>query len=148
VVPVEPVEQARPILSARASAFTGFPDVLGVNVTVHAIPFVDLEGGVSALVGGTSAYGRGGPAYLFGDWRDEKGHGLTGRISALFGYKWVDGFGTVTRGFNFAGAVELTRWRSRHFGVTIQLAGGGTFDPSRVTRKVFPDVRLSVGLSF
>ena len=135
------------IATGRVSTFTGLPDLLGASVTLHVIPWVDVEVGGSALLLGTTLWARGGPRYLLGDWLDESCRGLTLTVSALFGYKWVEALGGVTRGFHFAGAFELTRWLSPHLGVAVQVAGGGTFDPGRTNRRVFPDLRLSFGVA-
>lgn len=131
--------------SVRLSTFTGLPDVLGLSGTVHAIPFVDLEGGASSFVFATSWYVRGGPRWLFEDWRDESNRGTTLRLSALFGYKAIalptERFGS----FHFAGAIELTYWLAAHAGLTFQLSGGGTV---RAWPRFFPELRLAWGVAF
>lgn len=131
--------------SVRVSAFTGLPDVLGVSGTVHAIPFVDVEGGAAAFVFATSWYVRGGPRWLFHDWRDEHDLGATLRLSALAGYKSVTRGETRFGGFHVVGAAELTYWLAQHLGLTFQLSGGGTV---RAWPAFFPELRLAVGLGF
>ncbi len=118
--------EPRLIGSVRVSTFTGLPDVLGVSGTFHLIPYVDLEGGASAFVFAQSWYARGGPRWLFEDWRDEANRGLTLRLSALAGVKSVALPNERFLGFHFVGAVELTYWFAAHAGLTFQLTGGGT----------------------
>jgi len=136
-------DQPRLLVSARVS--TGFPDLLGASVTVHAIPYVDVEAGGALL--SLSWLVRAGPRYMLVDAREGTDVGLSVRVAALFGYKRVDRASDVTRGFHFAGTVDLTWWLASHFGLTLQFAGGGTFDPTRSNRRVLPDLRVSFGVS-
>lgn len=137
--------EPRLIGSVRVSTFTGLPDVLGVSGTFHLIPYVDLEGGASAFVFAQSWYARGGPRWLFEDWRDEANRGLTLRLSALAGVKSVALPNERFLGFHFVGAVELTYWFAAHAGLTFQLTGGGTV---RRWPAFFPELRLAWGVAF
>lgn len=135
----------RLIGSVRVSTFTGLPDVLGVSGTLHLIPYVDLEGGASAFVFSQGWYARGGPRWLFEDWRDENNRGATLRLSALFGFKSIALRDSQFQGFHFVGAVEVTYWLANHAGLTFQLSGGGTV---RTWPNFFPELRLAWGLAF
>ena len=137
--------EPRLIGSVRVSTFTGLPDVLGVSGTFHLIPYVDLEGGASAFVFAQGWYARGGPRWLFEDWRDEANRGLTLRLSALAGVKSVALPNERFLGFHFVGAVELTYWFAAHAGLTFQLTGGGTV---RRWPAFFPELRLAWGVAF
>lgn len=137
----------QPVLigSVRVSTFTGLPDVLGVSGSFHLIPYVDLEGGASAVVFAQSWYARGGPRWLFEDWRDETNRGLTLRLSALAGVKSVTLPSERFLGFHFVGAAELTYWFASHAGLTFQLTGGGTV---RRWPAFFPELRFAWGVAF
>ncbi len=137
----------RPLLigSVRVSTYTGLPDVLGVSGSVHLIPWVDLEGGAAAFVLAQSWYVRGGPRWLFEDWRNDAQVGPTLRLSALFGFKAVATTAARFQGFHFVGAVEFTWWLASHFGLTAQLTGGGTV---RTWPVFFPELRLALGVAF
>ena len=139
------VDRPRLIGSVRVSTFTGLPDVLGVSGSFHLIPYVDLEGGASAFVFAQSWYARGGPRWLFEDWRDESNRGATLRLSALAGVKSVALTNERFLGFHFVGAVELTYWFAAHAGLTFQLTGGGTV---RRWPSFFPELRLAWGVAF
>lgn len=132
-------DQPRLIGSVRVT--TGFPDLIGASVTVHAIPYVDVEG-AAALVSPAWLV-RAGPRYLL-----VEAERFTVRVAALFGYKAASREGDVTRGFHFAGTVDFTWWLAAHVGIGLQVAGGGTYDGSRTNRKMLPDLRAAVGLSF
>lgn len=140
-----PTERPRLIGSVRVSTFTGLPDVLGVSASLHLIPYVDLEGGAAAFVLAQSWYARGGPRFMFEDWRDAQHRGATLRLSALFGFKSVALKDERFQGFHFVGAVELTHWFAPHLGLTFQLTGGGTV---RAWPVFFPELRLGWGLAF
>lgn len=141
----DPPERPRLIGSVRLSTFTGLPDVLGVSGTLHVIPYVDLEGGASAFVFAQSWYVRGGPRWLFEDWRDDSNKGVTLRLSLLAGYKSIALADSRFGSFHFAGALELTWWLASHAGLTLQLSGGGTV---RAWPAFFPELRLAWGVSF
>ncbi len=133
----------QPWLWATARVSSGFPDTLGGSLTVHAIPYVDLEGGAAAF--NPSWFVRAGPRYALVDSRD----GLMVRVAALFGYKSATVFSSeLTRGFHFAGTLDFTWWLAAHFGLDLQLSGGGTFDPGRAGRRMLPDLRVGLGVSF
>lgn len=140
-----PEERPRLVASVRVSTFTGLPDVLGVSASFHLIPYVDLEGGGSAFVFAQSWYARGGPRWLFEDWRDESNRGLTLRLSALAGVKSIALKDARFLGFHFVGAAELTYWLGSHVGFTLQLTGGGTV---RAWPSFFPELRLAWGVAF
>jgi hypothetical protein len=141
----EAPERPRLIGSVRVSTFTGFPDVVGVSGTLHVIPFVDLEGGASALVFAQTWYVRGGPRWVFEDWRDEAHRGLTLRVSLLAGYKTIALANERFASFHFVGAVDLSYWLAPHAALTLQLSGGGTV---RAWPTFFPELKLAWGLSF
>ncbi len=134
-------EEDQPRLLATVRVNTGFADLLGASVMVHAIPYVDLEGG-GALIS-PAWFVRAGPRYMLVEARP-----FTVRVAALFGYKLVDRANDVTRGFHFGGTVDFNYWFARHFGLSVQLSGGATYDASRAVRKMLPDLRLGVGVSF
>jgi hypothetical protein len=139
------VERPRLVATVRVSTFTGWPDLLSASATVHLIPYVDVEGGGSALFLTRGWYVRAGPRWLFEDWRDENDRGLTLRLSALAGFKRVELTNEAFQGFHVAFALEFTWWLARHFGLSVQLAGGGTV---RTWPTFFPDLRLGLGTSF
>lgn len=145
LVTAAPADRPLLIASVRVSTFTGWPDVLGASATVHLIPWVEVEGGASAFVFSRGWYARGGPRWLFEDWRDEQHRGLTLRLSALAGVKSVTLKDSSFLGFHFAAAVELTWWLASHVGLTLQLTGGGTV---RAWPAFFPELRLAWGAGF
>jgi len=138
-------ERPRLIGSVRLSTFTGFPDVLSVSGTLHVIPFVDLEGGASAFVFAQTWYVRGGPRWLFEDWRDASHRGLTLRLSLLAGYKAIALPNDRFASFHFVGAVDLSYWFAPHAALTLQLTGGGTV---RAWPTFFPELKLAWGVCF
>lgn len=131
-----------PWLWATTRVTSGFPDTVGGSLTVHAIPYVDVEGGAAAV--NPSWFVRAGPRYALIDARE----GLMVRVAALFGCKTATVLGELTRGFHFAGTLDFTWWLATHFGLSLQLSGGGTFDPSKPGRKMLPDLRVGLGVSF
>lgn len=141
-----PQTNERPLLiaSVRVTPFTGWPDLAGVSATIHLIPYFDVEGG--GAFGLTQTwFVRGGPRFLFEDWRDEQHKGFTLRMSALGGYKAVALRDVRFGGFHFAGALELTGWLAAHVGLTMQLSGGGTV---RSWPSFFPELKLAFGAAF
>lgn len=139
------VERPRLVATVRVSTFTGWPDLLGASATVHLIPYVDIEGGGSALFLTRGWYVRAGPRWLFEDWRDEHHRGLTLRPSALAGFKRVELRDAAFQGFHFAGALDFTWWLGRYVGLSLQLSGGGTV---RAWPAFFPELKLAYGVSF
>lgn len=133
------------IASVRVSAFTGLPDVLGASATLHLIPYVDIEAGGSALVFSQGWYVRGGPRWLFEDWRDEHHRGATLRLSVLAGFKSLRLRDSAFAGFHAALAAEFTWWLASHLGLSFQLSGGGTV---RSWPAFFPELRLGIGVAF
>src|SRR3954471_7422029 len=73
--------------SVHLYPMTSFPDLLGGQLTVHAIPFIDVHAGLSAFIGRFGWWVRGGPRIVIADFRDETQKGLTWRISALAGFR-------------------------------------------------------------
>lgn len=160
--PAPPVEQAperRGIATARVSWRTGIPDYISTSLTVNAIPRVDVEAGltlVTPIVG--SLYLRAGPRFSLYEGRNDMGHGLSVRLSALAGardtstYLVSAGAWRAQWGLNVVGAVEGTYWLLSHFGVSAQLVAGGTTyfrgPLGPLLGPVTPDARFSLGLSF
>lgn len=149
------------IATARLSWHTGVPDYTGLSLTVNAIPHVDVEAGVTLvqpIVG--SLYLRAGPRFSLYEGRDDAGHGLSLRWSALAGarntsaYEVSRGAFRAQWGLNVVGTLEGTYWLLRHFGVSAQLVAGGTsYLPFRgpvrpLLGPLTPDARFSLGLSF
>lgn len=149
------------IATARLSWRTGVPDYTGLSLTVNAIPRVDVEAGltlVQPIVG--SLYLRAGPRFSLYEGRDDAGHGLALRWSALAGarntstYEVSQGAWRAQWGLNVVGTLEGTYWLLRHFGVSAQLVAGGTsYLPLRgpvrpLLGPLTPDARFSLGLSF
>lgn len=159
----EPARPSEPwgIATARLSWHTGVPDYTGLSLTVNAIPHVDVEAGatlVLPIVG--SLYLRAGPRFSLHEGRDEAGHGLSLRWSALAGarntstYEVSQGAFRSQWGLNVVGTLEGTYWLLRHFGVSAQLVAGGTSylpfrgDVRPLLGPLTPDARFSLGLSF
>ncbi|MFL5352023.1 hypothetical protein [Archangium sp.] len=149
------------IATARLSWHTGVPDYTGLSLTVNAIPRVDVEVGatlVLPIVGST--YLRAGPRFSLYEGRDDAGHGVSLRWSALAGarntstYEVRQGAWRAQWGLNVVGTLEGTYWLLRHFGVSAQLVAGGTsYLPLRgpvrpLLGPLTPDARFSLGLSF
>jgi hypothetical protein len=139
------LERPRLVATARVSAFSGWPDLLGASATVHLIPYVDVEAGGAAVFLTRGWYVRAGPRWLFEDWRDERHRGLTLRLSALGGFKRVELPDAAFEGLHVAGAAEFTWWLASHLGLSLQLSGGGTV---RAWPAFFPELRLALGASF
>ncbi|MCY1076118.1 hypothetical protein [Archangium lansingense] len=159
--PVASTSQRRGILTVRGAWRTGVPDYLGGSLTVNAIPWVDVELGVTLVnpVLG-SLYLRAGPRWSLYEGRNDAGRGLSLRLSALAGarntstYSVSQGDWGAQWGLNAVGALEGTYWLARYFGVSAQLVAGGTaYFPLRrpvqvLSGPVTPDARFSLGLSF
>jgi hypothetical protein len=158
---VASTSQRRGILTVRASWRTGVPDYMGGSLTVNAIPWVDVELGITLVnpVMG-SQYLRAGPRWSLYEGRNDAGRGLSLRLSALAGARNTAAYDVrlgdwgAQWGFNAVGALEGTYWLARYFGVSAQLvAGGTTYFPLRrpvqaLLGPLTPDARLSLGLSF
>ena len=140
------IEQPHLIASVHLMPMTSFPDLLGAQVTVHAIPWVDLQGGISGLTDRFGWYVRGGIRYLFNDWRDETHVGLTWRFSLLAGYRAMRDPKANAAGFSGLLATDFAYFFKEHLAFTVQLAFGGLWD--NPFQRVLPELRLGVGVSF
>lgn len=141
-----PEERPRLLASVHLYPMTSFPDLLGGQITVHAIPFIDLQTGMSAFPGRFGWWVRGGLRLLIADFRDEKHVGLTWRISALAGYRAFRDSKADAAGFSALLSTDITHFFSPHLGLSIQLACGGMYDAAN--KRVLPELRVGVGLSF
>lgn len=143
----EEPERPRLLGSVHLYPFTSFPDLLGAAVTVHAIPWVDVEGGVSGFVGGSFGWWvRGGPRLLVADLRDEQHRGLTWRIALHAGYRAFRDARADAAGFSGLVTTDFARFFSPHFAVAVQLALGGLYDAPN--KRVLPELRLGLGVAF
>lgn len=131
--------------SVHASPMTSFPDLLGGQLTVHAIPFVELQGGLGGFVDRFSWWVRGGFRYLFNDWRDENDLGLTWRIAVLAGYRAARDPRVNAAGFSGLVATDFDWWFARHLALSFQLALGGMYDAAG--KRILPELRLGIGVS-
>jgi hypothetical protein len=143
------------IASLHLSVWTGFPDIgLAASVAVHAIPFLDLEGGASYSVVFYSAVIRGGPTFEAANSRDARGRGFSLRMGGLAGYRWGDGYGPAGpwgdglslrhAGFDGVMLVQPMYWFAPHFGLSARLTFGGFVTGA----EVLPDIRFGFGFSF
>ena len=141
-------EPERPRLygSVHLYPMTSFPDLLGGGLTVHVIPWIDLQAGLSAFPGRFGWWVRGGPRFLIGDFRDELHHGLTWRVSALAGYRAFRDVKADAAGFSALLSTDVTQFFSPHLGLSIQAACGGLYDATG--KRALPELRLGVGLTF
>ncbi len=136
------------IATLLISPASAFPDFLNASVTVHAIPYVDIETGAGLSLTNFTFYGRAGPRLLIRDWRDHARRGVTLRTSALVGFKQFFNFsGAAPLAFNTVATADATYWVASHFGLSTQIAAGAIVVPER-TPRVLPDLRLAFGLSF
>lgn len=132
--------------SVHLYPMTSFPDLLGGGLTLHVIPWIDLQGGLSAFPGRFGWWVRGGPRFLIGDFRDETHRGLTWRFSALAGYRAFRDPKADAAGFSAILSTDVTHFFSPHLGLSIQAACGGMYDAAG--KRVLPELRLGVGLTF
>ncbi len=139
---------ARPGLigSLHLYPMTSFPDLLGGAVTVHLIPWVDVQGGLSAFPGRFGWWVRGGPRFLVLDSRDDQHHGLTWRVSVLAGYRAFRDAKADAAGFSGLLSTDFTHFFREHLGLSIQAACGGLYDAAG--KRVLPELRLGVGITF
>lgn len=139
---------ARPHLlgSVHLFPFTSFPDLLGASVTVSAIPWVDLTGGVSGFTDRFGWWARGGPRFELFDQRDAQQRGWVWRVSVLAGYRAFRDARANVGGFSGALSTDLCRYVLPHLGITVQAAMGGTYDA--VGKRLLPELRLGVGVTF
>jgi len=141
-----PEERPRLIGSVHLYPMTSFPDLLGGQLTVHAIPYVDVHAGLSAFPGRFGWWVRGGLRLLIADFRDEKHVGLTWRLSALAGYRAFRDAKADAAGFSAQLSTDVTHFFSPHLGLSIQAACGGMYDGAN--KRVLPELRVGVGLTF
>lgn len=139
-------ERPRLLGSVHLYPMTSFPDLLGGGLTLHVIPWLDLQGGFSAFPGRFGWWVRGGPRFLIGDFRDETHRGLTWRFSALAGYRAFRDPKADAGGFSAILSTDVTHFFSAHLGLSIQAACGGLYDAPG--KRVLPELRLGVGLTF
>ncbi len=140
------LERPRLIASVHVTPFTSFPDLLSVSATVHAIPYLDVSGGVSGFTDRFGWWVRGGPRLQVGDWRDEQHRGLTWRISAQAGYRAFRDARANAAGFSGLVATDFAHFFSPHFAVSLQVALGGLYDAA--SKRVLPELRLGIGVAF
>lgn len=140
-------DRPRLIGSVHLYPMTSFPDLLGGGITLHVIPWIDVQTGLSAFPGRFGWWVRGGPRFLIGDFRDLETHrGFTWRVSVLAGYRAFRDAKADARGFSALLSTEVTHFYSPHLGLSIQAACGGMYDDS--AKRVLPELRLGVGLTF
>jgi hypothetical protein len=141
-------EHQRPMLIASlyVSPMTAVPDRLSAFATVHAIPWVDLQGGVSFYPGTFGWWARGGPRITIDDWRDETDRGVTLRLALLAGYRALQDERVTGGGFSGVLAADITYFFSRHVGLAFHIAGGGSWDGNG--KRVVPEFRLGIGVTF
>lgn len=141
-------EPERPWLfgTVAISPYTSFPDLLSATVTVHAIPWVDVQAGGARSATTSGWWVRGGPRYLVNDWRDEQQRGLTMRIALLAGYRAIKDVRVDAKGFCAALTLDLAYFFLPHLGVSVQVGTGGTYDAP--AKRVVPELRLAVGAVF
>lgn len=136
------------IASVHLSPMTSFPELLGGQLTVHAIPFVEIQGGLGGFPGTSPRFAwwvRGGVRYLFNDWRDAENKGLTWRIAVLAGYRSSSDPRASAAGFSLLAATDLDWFFADHLALSFQLALGGMYDAKG--KRVLPELRLGVGIS-
>lgn len=132
--------------SVHLYPMTSFPDLLGGQITVHAIPFVDVQAGLSAFPGRFGWWARGGLRLMIADFRDDKDVGLTWRISALAGYRAFRDSKADAAGFSALLSTDVTHFFGPHLGLSFQGACGGMYDAAN--KRVLPELRLGIGLTF
>src|SRR5262245_41809280 len=115
----------------RGSWQTGLPDFTGASLTVHLLPLLDVEAGLTMVLPvAMSDYARAGPRWVLYEGRDPAGTGLSLRLAALAGVRWTFAMTAAGAnhgtGFNAVAALDGTWWILRHLGLTAQLVAGGT----------------------
>ncbi len=133
------------VATAQVSPMTALPDFLSAFATVHAIPYVDLQGGVSFFPSTFGWWVRGGPRVVFNDWRDEAHRGLTWRVALLGGYRAFRDAKADARGVSFVLANDFTWFFLPHLGVTVSVTGGGLYDLEGA--RFLPELRLGLGVT-
>lgn len=142
-------EPERPwlIASVHVSPMTAFPDGLAGQVTVHAIPWVDLQAGLSTFPGQRVAWwARGGVRYLVADGRDEDQRGVTWTMAVLAGVRAVRDSRVDALGFSGAVASDVRWFLAPHFALSLQVLLAGMYDGAG--QRVLPEARLGLGVAF
>jgi hypothetical protein len=134
------------VASVHLSPLSSFPELLGAQLTVHAIPFVEVQAGLGGFVERFAWWVRGGLRYLFNDWRDEQHRGLTWRLALLAGYRSARDPRVAAAGFSGLAATDFDWFFADHLALSVQLALGGMYDAAG--KRVLPELRLGVGASF
>lgn len=135
--------------TVRITPMTAYPDVASGSVTVHAIPYVDLEAGAGFGPSISTLYVRGGPRFVVKDFRKADQHGWTMRFALLAGYKSISTWSPEAfTGLNTVAAADWTYWFGPHTGLTMGVTGGATVRFNNPAAPVQPDFRWSIGLSF
>ena len=149
---ISPRELARPthVASVRGSAQPGATDLFTASVTLHAIPFVDVDTSWGAAEGLSA---RAGPRWTLGDRRGPDHRGGESRLSVLAGMRGLystasDSFLARGPNLDMVAALDGTWWLEPHFGVNAQLVAGVAYFPTVERSAWVPDVRFAVGVSF
>ena len=140
------LDRPRLLASFHVYPMTSFPDLLGGAVTIHAIPWVDVQTGLSAFPGRFGWWVRGGPRLLVADFRDDAQRGLTWRVSVLAGYRAFRDSKADAAGFSGLLSTDVTYFFRTHLGISFQAACGGMYD--QAGKRVLPELRLGVGVTF
>lgn len=143
-------ERPAHLASLRGSAQPGADDVFTASVTVHAIPFVDVETSWGSAEGLSA---RAGPRWTLGDRRGPDARGGESRVSLLAGVRGLCSTTSWTflhRGPNLdlVAALDGTWWLEPRFGVNAQVVAGVAYYPTAERSPWVPDVRLALGVSF
>lgn len=155
-VAAKATESSSPIGWARVRAGWGLPNLAEVSLSVTALRPLIIEVGESVMHLGP--YGRIGYMWSLKDDRSPEGNGQTIEFSLLGGARYLSfttSYGPVAgAGVNAAATLDGTWWVAQHFGVTTQIAAGGTYwlqgfqyAPSGFDPLVL-DLRMAVGLAF
>ncbi len=123
----------------------------GVDVEVHALKYVSIEGELGWVARDELWFGRGlpfalraGPSGLFIDLRGLNGEGLSVRGSLLGGVV-VNAVDDFAPRFTLQSRIETCLWLTHHVGVSLALTGG----LQSVRRyPLLPELGLGAGLSF
>jgi hypothetical protein len=148
--------QNRPIATFRGTLFSGIPDLFGASVTVTMLRPVELEVGISTALVISSLYARAGVAPSLVDARDSDGVGFTLTLPMLAGYRYLEvasltGPAERLSGVNVVAGLEGVFWLAPHFGLNLQALAGGSYwldGFSEGRGRLFPDLRLAVGIAF
>lgn len=149
-------ESTKPAGWARVRAGFGLPNLAEVSLSVTVLRPLVIEVGESVMHLGP--YGRIGYMWSLKDDRSTAGTGQTIEFSLLGGARYLSfttWYGPVAGpGVNAAATLDGTWWMAQYFGVTTQIAAGGTYwlqdfqhAPSGFDPLVL-DLRMAVGLAF